>query len=140
MSMYIIHININVHLYIFTIYNQCTLIYNTVRNKENSKHRKEVKIMKRTKSMIYKASDEAYELFLYATNEGSLYRQQIENLKKKVAKGTYDADKAADLFYYAADRAAKMYNQNFGGKFTVQQRFTAAVDMVEFYDDLIHED
>lgn len=100
--------------------------------------------MKRTKSMSYKASDEAYELFLYATNEGNLYRQEIkpaiENLKKKVAKGAYDADKAADLFYYAADRAAKMYTQSFGGKFTVQQRFTAAVDMVEFYDDLIHED
>ena len=59
--------------------------------------------MKRTKNMIYKASDEARELFLYATNKEALYRQMIkpaiENLRKKVAKGTYDADKAADLFY-----------------------------------------
>lgn len=29
--------------------------------------------MKRTKNMIYKASDEARELFLYATNESALY-------------------------------------------------------------------
>ena len=83
--------------------------------------------------MIYKASDEARELFLYATNESALYRQMIkpaiENLKKKVAKGTYDAD-----------RAAKMYNKDFGGVFTVQQKFTAAVDMVSFFDDSIHED
>lgn len=100
--------------------------------------------MKRTKNMIYKASDEARELFLYATNESALYRQMIkpaiENLKKKVAKGTYDADKAADLFYHTADRAAKMYNKDFGGVFTVQQKFTAAVDMVSFFDDSIHED
>lgn len=100
--------------------------------------------MKRTKNMIYKASDEARELFLYATNESTLYHQMIkpaiENLKKKVAKGTYDADKAANLFYYTADRAAKMYNKDFGGVFTVQQKFTAAVDMVSFFDDSIHED
>lgn len=48
--------------------------------------------------------------------------------------------KAADLFYYTADRAAKMYNKDFGGVFTVQQKFTAAVDMVSFFDDSIHED
>ena len=138
------HKNIHVHLYKITIEYTRTLLYNTVRNKENSKHRKEEKNMKRTKNMIYKASDEARELFLYATNEEALYRQMIkpaiENLRKKVAKGTYDADKAADLFYYTADRAAKMYNKDFGGVFTVQQRFTAAVDMVSFFDDSIHED
>lgn len=47
--------------------------------------------MKRTKSMIYKASDEARELFLYATNSGVLYNRQIkpsiENLRKKARKG-----------------------------------------------------
>lgn len=100
--------------------------------------------MKRTKNMIYKASDEARELFLYATNSGVLYDRQIkpsiENLRKKARKGTFDKDKAADLFYYTADRAAKMYNKDFGGVFTVQQKFTAAVDMVSFFDDSIHED
>lgn len=47
--------------------------------------------MKRTKNMIYKASDEARELFSYATNSGVLYDRQIkpsiENLRKKSKKG-----------------------------------------------------
>lgn len=85
------HKNIHVHLYKITIEYTRTLLYNTVRNKENNKRRKEVKNMKRTKNMIYKASDEARELFLYATNSGVLYDRQIkpsiENLRKKSKKG-----------------------------------------------------
>lgn len=136
------HKNIHVHLYRITIEYTRTLLYNTVRNKENNKHRKEVK-MKRTKNMIYKASDEARELFLYATNSGVLYNRQIkpsiENLRKKARKGTFDKDKAADLFYYVATSASAMYNKDFGFSFSVQQRFTAAVDMVDFYIDEIEE-
>lgn len=71
--------------------------------------------MKRTKNMIYKASDEARELFLYATNSGVLYDRQIkpsiENLRKKARKGTFDKDKAADLFYYVATSASAMYDK-----------------------------
>ena len=37
------HKNIHVHLYRITIEYTRTLLYNTVRNKENNKHRKEVK-------------------------------------------------------------------------------------------------
>lgn len=140
------HKNIHVHLYKITIAYTRTLLYNTVRNKENnkhSKHRKEVKNMKRTKNMIYKASDEARELFLYATNSGVLYDRQIkpsiENLRKKARKGTFDKDKAADLFYYVATSASAMYDKDFGFSFSVQQRFTAAVDMVDFYIDEIEE-
>lgn len=85
------HKNIHVHLYRITIEYTRTLLYNTVRNKENNKRRKEVKNMKRTKNMIYKASDEARELFLYATNSGVLYDRQIkpsiENLRKKQERG-----------------------------------------------------
>ena len=137
------HKNIHVHLYrITTVYTR-TLLYNTVRSKENNKHRKEVKNMKRTKNMIYKASDEARELFLYATNSGVLYDRQIkpsiENLRKKARKGTFDKDKAADLFYYVATSASAMYDKDFGFSFSVQQRFTAAVDMVDFYIDEIEE-
>lgn len=33
--------------------------------------------MKRTKSMIYKETQESRELFLYATNSGDLYRGMI---------------------------------------------------------------
>lgn len=131
------HKNIHVHLYRITIVYTRTLLYNTVRNKENNKHRKEVK------NMIYKASDEARELFLYATNSGVLYDRQIkpsiENLRKKARKGTFDKDKAADLFYYVATSASAMYDKDFGFSFSVQQRFTAAVDMVDFYIDEIEE-
>lgn len=131
------HKNIHVHLYKITIVYTRTLLYNTVRNKENNKHRKEVK------NMIYKASDEARELFLYATNSGVLYDRQIkpsiENLRKKARKGTFDKDKAADLFYYVATSASAMYDKDFGFSFSVQQRFTAAVDMVDFYIDEIEE-
>lgn len=137
------HKNIHVHLYKITIVYTRTLLYNTVRNKENNKHRKEVKNMKRTKNMIYKASDEARELFLYATNSGVLYDRQIkpsiENLRKKARKGTFDKDKAADLFYYVATSASAMYDKDFGFSFSVQQRFTAAVDMADFYIDEIEE-
>lgn len=137
------HKNIHVHLYRVTIVYTRTLLYNTVRSKENNKHRKEVKNMKRTKNMIYKASDEARELFLYATNSGVLYDRQIkpsiENLRKKARKGTFDKDKAADLFYYVATSASAMYDKDFGFSFSVQQRFTAAVDMVDFYIDEIEE-
>ena len=137
------HKNIHVHLYRITIVYTRMLLYNTVRNKENNKHRKEVKNMKRTKNMIYKASDEARELFLYATNSGVLYDRQIkpsiENLRKKARKGTFDKDKAADLFYYVATSASAMYDKDFGFSFSVQQRFTAAVDMVDFYIDEIEE-
>lgn len=100
--------------------------------------------MKRTKNMIYKATDEVRELFLYATNSGVLYTQQIEpsikSLRKKFKKGTFDKDKAADLFYYAATSASAMYDKEFGFSFSVQQRFTAAVDMVDFYMEQISED
>jgi hypothetical protein len=119
------------------------LLYNTVRNKENNKRRKEVKKYEENKNMIYKASDEARELFLYATNSGVLYDRQIkpsiENLRKKTRKGTFDKDKAADLFYYVATSASAMYDKDFGFSFSVQQRFTAAVDMVDFYIDEIEE-
>lgn len=93
--------------------------------------------MKRTSSMIYKETVESRELFLYATNDGNLYRQQItpviENLRKKALKGTYDKEKAVDAYYYVACTASKMYERDFGYSFAVQDRFTAAVDMEEYF-------
>ena len=93
--------------------------------------------MTRTKSMVYKETVESRELFLYATNDGGLYRRMItptiENLRKKAVKGNYDKEKAIDAYYYVATEASKMYNKDFGYSFSVQDRFTAAVDMEEFY-------
>lgn len=95
--------------------------------------------MKRTKNMVYAPSAEAHELFLYAINDGDLYRNMvspiIENMKKKAAKGIYNKEKAVDAFYYAANQASKDYYRDFGYNFSVQNRFTVAVEMVEYYTD-----
>lgn len=97
--------------------------------------------MKHTKSMTYKPSDEARELFLFAINTGDLYRQRISpaiaNLRRKAVKGTYDREKAADLFYYIATAASDMYNREFGYRFDVTARWTAAVDMAEYFEEEI---
>lgn len=96
--------------------------------------------MKRTKSMIYKETTESRELFLYATNCGNLYRQMISpaiaNLRKKAIKGVYDSEKAVDMFYYIATEASNRYNREFGYSFSVQDRFTAAVEMEAYYKEL----
>lgn len=93
--------------------------------------------MKRTSSMIYRPTEESKELYLVATNESRLYFQQIlpiiKNLGKKMRKGTFDKDKAADAFYYVATAASNQYKKDFGYSFSVQDRFTAAVDMVDSY-------
>lgn len=95
--------------------------------------------MKRTKSMIYKETVESRELFLYTTNDGELYRKMItptiESLRKKAAKGQYDKEKAVDAYYYITTEASKRYNKDFGYSFSVQDRFTAAVEMEEYYRD-----
>lgn len=65
--------------------------------------------------------------------------QVLKISEKKARKGTFDKDKAADLFYYVATSASAMYDKDFGFSFSVQQRFTAAVDMVDFYIDEIEE-
>ena len=100
---------------------------------------KRYKIMKRTKSMIYNPTEESRELFLVATNDGDLYRRMItpiiNNLRKKAIKGTYDNDKAVDAYYYAATEASNQYKKDFGYSFSVQDRFTAAVEMEEYYRD-----
>jgi len=97
--------------------------------------------MKRTANMIYKSSDEATELVVYAKGERDIYfgriKPVIENLSKKMKKGVYDSNKAVDLWYYVATDAAKKYNKEFGYMFTVTERFTAAVELeAEFYAEL----
>lgn len=95
--------------------------------------------MKRTKTMIYKPTEESRELFLYATNCGDLYRSMttplIANLKKKVAKGIYDANKAVDAYYNIATEASNKYQKDFGYSFGVTDRFTVAVEMEAYYKD-----
>lgn len=41
--------------------------------------------------------------------------------------------KAVDAYYYIATEASKNYNKDFGYSFSVSDRFSAAVDMEEYY-------
>jgi len=100
--------------------------------------------MKRTKNMIYKETTESRELFLYATNDGELYRGMttavINSLKKKAKKGVYDAEKAVDAYYNVATEASRKYNKDFGYSFSVQDRFTVAVEMEGYYKEEVYYD
>ena len=95
--------------------------------------------MKHTKSMNYNPTIESRELFLYATNDGNIYRQMatpiINNLRKKAQKGMYDKEKAVDAWYKVATEASNKYYKDFGYKFSVTDRFTAAVDMADHYEE-----
>lgn len=97
--------------------------------------------MKRTKNMVYAPTTEARELFLYATNDGDLYRSMVSpiiaSMKKKVAKGIYDAEKAVDAFYHVATEASRHYNRDFGYSFSVTDRYTAACEMADYYNEEI---
>lgn len=97
--------------------------------------------MKHTKNMFYNPTEESRELFLYATNSGNLYKQMItpviENLRRKAQKGLYDGEKAVDAYYYIATAASNKYNKDFGYSFSVTDRFTVAVDMMEYYEEEI---
>ena len=98
--------------------------------------------MKHTRNMIRKPSDEARELFLYTINTGRIYKRieaVVDCLRKHNARGNYDPEKAIDAFYHVATDAAKMYAREFftiGARpFTVTERYTAAAEMVEYYED-----
>lgn len=99
--------------------------------------------MKRTKSMVYRPTQESNELVLYAENTGDLYRRctetAIKSLAKKYRKGTYNKDKAVDLWYAIATEASKMYSREFGYSFSVTDRYTAAVELEESYFENVLE-
>ena len=75
-------------------------------------------------------STAARELTLHADNDSQLHRSShqpiIKNLQRKHAKGAYDHEKATKLWKYHADRAAKSYEKQHGGKFSVADRKAAA--------------
>ena len=72
----------------------------------------------------------ARELTLHADNDQQLHRSShqpiVKNLSRKHAKGQYDHEKATKLWKYHADRAAKSYEKQHGGKFSVADRKAAA--------------
>ena len=99
--------------------------------------------MKRTKNMYYKRTEESRELLLCAENDGRIYNRSIRpiilNLQKKVKKGIFDKERAVDAFYPVMCEVSKQYKIDFGYLFTVQERFTAACDMLENFMEEIME-
>ena len=96
--------------------------------------------MKRTKSMIYKQTQESIELTHFAANTQSIYPQicaTVRNLAKKFTKGVYDAEKAIDAFYYIACAASDLYKKWYGYGFSVGDRFSAAVDLRDYFSENI---
>lgn len=92
--------------------------------------------MKRTKSMRYNPSENSRELLLCTVNETEMNEvvQAIKgSLHKKYMKGIYDQDKAIDAWYHVATIEAKLYSEHFGYWFTVEERFTAAVDLEDYF-------
>lgn len=99
--------------------------------------------MKKTKNMVYNPTQEARELFCFATNTRELHTQIcaiVHSLARKYAKGIYDAEKAAAAFYPVATAASNLYKKWFGYNFSVQDRYTAVVDMVEYFTENIIDD
>ena len=94
---------------------------------------------------------DAYELTLFAENDGELHRARIQpiiqNLARKVAAGTYDAAKALTLWRYAADDAAQRYTREHGtpgphgsyGSFNVETRKACAAMLAEGYAEGVAE-
>lgn len=98
--------------------------------------------MKRTKSMIYNQTQESTELFFFTANTRELYPQiqnTVRSLAKKFDKGVYDAEKAVDAFYYIACTASDLYKKWFGYGFSVADRFSAAVDMRDYFSENIED-
>ena len=96
--------------------------------------------MKRTKSMVYNKTQESTELFFFTTNTESIYPQiqnTVRNLAKKYAKGVYNAEKAIDAFYYIACAASDLYKKWYGYGFSVSDRFSAAVDLRNYFTENI---
>lgn len=82
------------------------------------------------KGLDEELSHGARELTLHADNDSQLHRSShqpiVKNLQRKHAKGAYDHDKATKLWGYHANRAAKSYEKQHGGKFSVADRKAAA--------------
>ena len=96
--------------------------------------------MKRTNNMVYVNSVESQELLLFTANSQKYQyciASIIKNLHRKYVKGIFDEDKAIDIFYPLCCQASKDYNRLFGYYFTVTERFSAATDLVDYFEEEI---
>lgn len=101
--------------------------------------------MKHTKNTVIKHSIESRELMLFAVNESVLY-EQIKSVIKCLAryynKGLWNPEKGIDAFYPVATRAAALYSKYYGDggqMFTVTERYTAAAEMLDYFQEDITE-
>lgn len=99
--------------------------------------------MKITKNMYVENTEASRELELYADNDREVYFKRIKpvisNLQKKYVKGNFDATKAIISFYHVATAASNRYFQEFGYKFSVTERWTAAYNLLQNYMEEIKE-
>ena len=99
--------------------------------------------MKITKNMYVKNTSESRELEVYTENDNNIYfhhlQPVIKCLKKKVVKGVFDEEKAIAAFYYVATAASNKYFAEFGYKFSVTERWTAAYNLLQDYMEAIKE-
>ena len=100
--------------------------------------------MKHTQTMTYNPTTESRELFVYLTNNYKMHRRAIEpaldNLRKKARKDIYDNGRAVDLWYYVATEGSKEYYKDFGYSFSVQDRYTVAVELEDYYREEVFEE
>ena len=94
--------------------------------------------MKITKNMYVENTDASRELELYANNDRDVYFKHIKpviaNLQKKYVKGSFEATQAIIAFYHVATAASnKYYFKEFGYKFSVTERWTAAYNLLQAY-------
>lgn len=99
--------------------------------------------MKITRNMYVENTCESRELAVYAINNRNIYFYQIKpvisNLQKKYVKGNFDATKAIVAFYHVTTAASNLYNKEFGYKFSVTERWTAAYNLLQEYMEDITE-
>lgn len=99
--------------------------------------------MKITKNMYVENTDASRELELYADNDRDIYFYQIKpvitNLQKKYVKGSFEATQAIVAFYHVATAASNKYYKEFGYKFSVTERWTAAYNLLQDYMEAIKE-
>lgn len=99
--------------------------------------------MKITRNMYVENTAASRELEVYAINDRNIYFYKIKpviaNLQKKYVKGNFDATKAIISFYHVATAASNKYLKDFGYKFSVTERWTAAYNLLQNYMEDIEE-
>lgn len=99
--------------------------------------------MKITRNMYVENTEESRELELYAMSDFIIYTYHIKpviaNLHSKYVKGNFDGAKGIIAFYHVATAASNQYQKEFGYKFSVTERWTAAYNLLQNYMEDIEE-